>query len=142
MHSGAGRIEPYAIWYAETAVETTAGLTSTQPARPCSEAFSAVALVAEASEPPPVQLADVATVLIVEAMLEPWWVAANAVQAAWFAKWLMTPAPALSSMSFSSGVRAAHPGSAMRLPPYLRRSLLGSLLGAYCHGQAAHQLGD
>jgi len=59
-----------AVSNAEIAVATTAGLTSTQPARPCSEAFSDVTLLADAADPPPSQLAEVAAVLIADATPE------------------------------------------------------------------------
>ncbi len=52
------------------AVATTAGLTSTQPARPCSDALSMVTLAAEAADPAPSQLAEVAAVLIADATPE------------------------------------------------------------------------
>jgi hypothetical protein len=61
-----------AIEYAETAADTTAGFTSTQPANPCSEALSIVALAAEPNEPAPNQLAEVAAVLIIDAAAEAW----------------------------------------------------------------------
>lgn len=116
-HSGAGRMPALAVSNAEIAVATTAGFTSTQPARPCREAFSEVTLLADAAEPPPSQLAEVAAVLIADAMPEPWWVAPKVCQAVWLATCVPTPVPPLSSVSLASGVRDAQPGSGMRAHP-------------------------
>jgi hypothetical protein len=70
MHSGAGRIAALAVSNAEIAAANTAGLTSTQPARPCREALSMVTLLADAADPAPSQLTEVAAVLIADATPE------------------------------------------------------------------------